>query len=261
MEELCSPVQTNNKGVILLESGNFEDAARLFKKASKSMMAVISQQQLQKKKLVDGPGRDPRSAHPPRPSEEMHSPNEPTENQSPKTKGVPQPSNGACEQPRKRRRRGTLTSSFPVPTYNLGRPLWIQSKEKRKDPLDSASLSATLLYNLGLAFNLMACKNPKEEAEPFYRRALELYAMSSEIMLRAPVSNAIASPVFVVALHNMTQIHTVLGEFEEVSKFRSELATVLRLMGSSRGMTEKQYEEFYIKLLSLPKATGMAPAA
>lgn len=154
-----------------------------------------------------------------------------------------------------------MTSSFPVPLHNLGRPLWIQSKEQRKAALDSASLSATLLYNLGLSFNLMAMRKQKDQARAIYRRALDLYKMSAEIMLRAPLSTTVQSPVFVVVLHNMSQVHAAMEEHKESARYQGKLAHVLRLMAASRGLSEKQYESFYIKLLSLPKADSMAAAA
>lgn len=80
-------------------------------------------------------------------------------------------------------------------------------------------------------------------------------------MLRGPVTKSIESPVFVVALHNMVQVYEMLHENVAATKYRGQLAHVLRLMGASRGISERQYEEFYIKLLSLPKANCMAPAA
>ena len=258
-----SPVGLNNRGVVLLEAGRCEDAALCFKKASKMMMSVITQQQTRK----CNPSHDPsheneKNALPSPPPDSTSTLPVSSVDETAKSKGVPQPTSDPCGQPqRKRRRRGTLTSSFPVPTHNLGRPLWIQSKEKRKAPLNSAALSATLLYNLGLSFNMIASKKTNEAAVPVYRRALELYKMSSEIMLRGPVSNAIDSPVFLVALHNMTQVHAVLEEPEAVANCRGRLAHVLRLMAAKRGFSERQYEEFYIKLLSLPKANVLAAAA
>lgn len=252
-----SPTTLNNKGVLLLEAGRYEDAGRCFKKASKTMMSVISTQKASKQQIsCETKNSSPQSTEPSCPLPEISA------GQSQKVKGVPQPTREPCSQPpRKRRRRSSMTSSFPVPLHNLGRPLWIQSKEQRKAALDSASLSATLLYNLGLSFNLMAMRKQKDQAIPIYRRALDLYKMSAEIMLRAPLSTTVQSPVFVVVLHNMSHVHAAMEEHKEAARYQGKLAHVLRLMAASRGLNEKQYESFYIKLLSLPKADSMAAAA
>jgi hypothetical protein len=107
----------------------------------------------------------------------------------------------------------------------------------------------------------MAIRKSKEEAVSTFQKALELYKMSSDIMLRGPVISSLDTPVFIVALHNMSQIHTVLGEPALVSIYQNRLVNILRLMAASRGVSDRQYEEFYIKLLSLPKAVSFASAA
>jgi tetratricopeptide (TPR) repeat protein len=265
------PRALNNKGVILLEAGRYAEAAAYFKKASKMMMSVITHQhQARKAKISRGSSPASSSTQPlalhqvppevPKPT----TTGTPVNELSP-TKGVPQSSRTSepfDQPPRKRRRRSSMATSFVLPSHSLGRPLWVQARGQRKKPLDSVLLSATLLYNLGLCFNMIASRKPKEEAKPVYRKALELYKMSSELILRGPANNSIESPVFVVSLHNMVQVYNLLEETELATKHRGQLAHVLRLMGSSApGNCDIRYEEFYIKLLSLPKANSMAAAA
>jgi len=265
LSQPLSPVTLNNKGVLLLEAGKCEDAARCFKRASKMLMSAISHRQSLKSALPVSEHHDvtPPSqlAAPSATLEPLKESSTESLTESPKDKGIPQPVQNACEEPpRKRRRRSSLTSSFPVPTHYLGRPLWVQGKDKRQTPLDSSSLSATLLYNLGLSFNMIAVRKTQDEGRAVYTRALELYKMSSQIMLRGPMRVAIQSPVVLVALHNMIQVHKLMEEPEAAAKCQNELANVLRLMGTS-SPEAAHYEEFYIKFLSLPKADGMAAAA
>jgi hypothetical protein len=107
----------------------------------------------------------------------------------------------------------------------------------------------------------MATRKSEDDAGPTFRKALELYKMSSDIMLRGPVINSLDTPVFIVALHNMSQIHTALGDPALTSACQDRLVNILRLIASARGVSDRQYEEFYIKLLSLPKADTLASAA
>ena len=224
-------------------------------------MSVIIQQQTRK----CNPGHDPRHENERNPLSSCPPPDSASTlpvsslDETAKSKGAPQPTSDPCgRHQRKRRKTGTLTNPFPV---NLGRPVWIQSKKKPNTPLTSIALSATLLYNFGLSFNMIAREKAKETAVPIYRKALELYKMSLDIMLRGPPSNAIDSPVFVAALHNMAQVHEVLEEPEAVAKCRDRLAHVLRVLVTKRGFSERQYEEYYLALLSFPKAYFLAAAA
>lgn len=256
------PVYLNNKGVTLLEAGRCEDAAICFKSASKLMMAVIANERA---RIKDIPGSisEPNEGATPSPHQDSMSITTPTSTDiSHKRKGVPQPTSDSCDaHERKRRRRGTLTRTSPQPAHYLGRPLWIRAKHERTCALNSVSLSATLLYNLGLTFNLMAIRKSEGDAVPTFRKALQLYKMSSDIMLRGPVINSLDSPVFIVAIHNMSQVHAVLGEAALVSIYQNRVVNILRLMAAARGASNRQYEEFYIKLLSLPKAISLASAA
>lgn len=162
--------------------------------------------------------------------------------------------------------------------HNLGRPLWIQSPHQRKEPLQTGSLSATILYNLGLCFHLSAVARQRMEGNTrrstidstktvvgtTYNRALEFYKMSSEIMVRHSMSRkSLSSPVLAVTLQNTALIHTALEEPQLAVKYQRQLAGLLRMMGAttSRETREKDYENFLVRLLTLPKATALAAAA
>jgi len=289
----------NNKGVVLIEAGRYKDAVRCFQKASEMMIAVISphQQQSQKKSPDRPPTQQSRCEYynheddeaiplqqlgatgksttivPERPCTETptavdgeDTPSEPTSGgDAPSSKPLPQKRGGS---ERQSVRTSSLLPPFPSQQY-LGRPLWIQSAGRQREtppPLDASSLSATILYNLGLAFNMMAADvtRTKYEAHQFYNLALDFYKRSSQIMLRRPMAYAILHfPVVVVTMHNLIQVHTLMEEPKAACSYHSELVNILRLMAGSqlsRG-APNFYEAFLIKFLSLPKTGVMAAAA
>jgi hypothetical protein len=269
-----SPLYLNNKGVLLIEAERFAEAAACFKKASTIMMSVVATPQNQareaKKSRV---GSSPESSL----SMQKNSTTKTTANdeRSPISNGVPSWNLAAelrCDQPSRKRKAQSeeMPTPFVLPSYSLGRPLWIQSRGQRpgQKHLDMISLSATLLYNLGLCFHMIAPrKTTMHEAKPVYRRALEFYKISSDLIPHGSLANSIASPVFVVTLHNMVQGYTMLEEHELATKYRGQLAQVLRLMLGAASAQEEQgnhdirYEEFYMRFLSLPNDKNVMAVA
>jgi hypothetical protein len=171
------------------------------------------------------------------------------------------------------------------PWHNLARPIWLQSECERRNQVESTALSATLLYNLGLSFHLCAAGEDKAErmagqqqdgdAKPvvLYSRALMFYKMSSDIMQRDSMATmAVGCPVLVVALHNMTLIHTIHENHEMATEVRCKLVHLLRSMVETSAASrqqhpqgqsprEKGYEQFLLRLLTLPKNSSVAAAA
>ena len=252
-----SPTHLNNRGVLLLNIGRYEDATRCFAIASKRLATQAATRRALQHKV----GCETKNVSP------VHS----TRCLSEKNLDAVRPVLGeearapldgyATEPPRKQTRR-ISANTCSVQVYDLGRPLWIQSKEQRKAPLDETSLVATLLYNTGLSFNLMAItkQTNHEEARSIYRRALTVYKLAVETMLRAPLLTTLLTPAVASVLHNMAQVHYAIREHREALKCQHGLASVLRQMCPSRGQERKQYEIFHIKLLSLPNACSKAAA-
>lgn len=173
--------------------------------------------------------------------------------------------------------------------HNLARSIWLRSERERRTQIESTSLSATLLYNLGLNFHLCAAGEDKAAAERkaghrqdsegdakrivLYDRALMFYKMSSEIMQRTSMATmAVECPILIVALHNMTLIYTILENHEMATEVRCKLVHLLRSMETSavsrqyqrsQGQLprEKGYEKLLLRLLTLPKDSTVAAAA
>lgn len=176
-QQLLPAGRLNNKGVLLLNLGRYNDAARCFSMASKMTRSAISASS--SKQEAQGYGIETDDVDhgsllttnaaaseeaymstnndilvPPRPQ--------------PALRRLEEPSCAAELPARKRRKKQSKEPNSdvlsgarlcvltpPVP-HALGRPLWMQSK--RDAPLDPLSFSASLMYNLGLCFHLKAIR-------------------------------------------------------------------------------------------------------
>lgn len=167
--------------------------------------------------------------------------------------------------------------------HNFGRPLWIQTQRQQKTALETSVFSATLLYNLGLCFNLSAVTRHAREINAVdqsfahsqtvetYKRSLQFYEMALSILhptrKEKPRSRGeLWSPVLAVTLQNMTLIYTSLDKIQMATKYRDQLASLLRMKTTITVSTDamhntKEYENFLLRLLTLPKATTRAAAA
>lgn len=207
------------------------------------------------------------------------------------------------ECPPSKRRRTTQDSSMdtspfavaiatiPDERHSTARPIWLASRYEQRTPMESAFLSAAIVYNLGLSCHLRAAarhmqgkfnkeltittsnlrmaaalQEHAEESLLLYNRALQFYKMSSDVMLRKSMSTMrFQSPVLIVIFHNMMLAHAAVGENESAAKCQSQLAHQLRLVDNKRekewGDKKRDYEGCLMRLLLLPKANTKACAA
>lgn len=255
-----SPICLNNKGVFLLELGRYGCAARCFAKAFNATICDITTRQRAKLNVVPTAivccRRKNGFSQPANACEvlsgSVQDTVQPVEDEAALQAGPP-----ASESYRKCEGGSTEVTSCSRDNSlrNLGRPLRIKAKHRRT-VLDNSYLSATLLYNLGLSFNMM-----ENQDLHVCRKALVVYQMAAEIVLRLPLSTSLESPLILVILHNLSNVHDALGEHGEASKCQGKLARVLQLMRASRGLREMRYETFYINLISLYKTGTKAAAA
>ena len=141
----------NNKGVLLLDSGRYQDAARCFARASKittSTMSIARQARRIETLRLEAKTNDASTQDVEEPSKCSTPTWSNTVSESPPL--LSRHTLSYAEPPRKRPRWNleatttTLYAPRPPVKHTLGRPLWIKSQ--RKVALDPLSFSATLMY-------------------------------------------------------------------------------------------------------------------
>ena len=169
--------------------------------------------------------------------------------------------------PKQRQQQTKLPAMRGSKVFHVsGRPLWMKKTTDGKRGFRATTEAAIVLYNLGLTFQLNAGRlaNKPKSQQWMHKRSLDLYNMAKELILGSPATHAFESPVFLVALHNMANLHQELGDARRVAATRKEIAAVLRLLRASNlaGIVkDRGYEGFYLKLLSLPPSDQLAAAA
>lgn len=292
-----SPSFLNNKGVVFLDNERFEEAVDYFKTASSMIRNVITthRNRIRSTKSSSCGGRTATSASL-LPTKKTARAEEDTVRKC----VSPLRQEGAPTWCRKKRRRSSYVSAratlhVPETSYCLGRPLWVQhssqsQEEQTHHAVDLISLSATLLYNLGLCFHMVALrKRSTQAAKLVYERALEFYKMTIDLLMNAGLPRRIsnnsrmrASPIIIVSLHNIVQVYNSTQNHKAATRYRNQLSQALRLMvtmgGSNSSGPEaaqhqhneerdnrqhdtQRYEKFYMGFLSLSKASTMAAAA
>lgn len=248
-------VGLNNHGVALLQGGDYNSAARLFKQASQKMMHAMH----------DDSSTSSGSAN--QHAFASATPNHHTRVRPYKwNKNKPESCNlGALETT-----PFQVDASMPcVPatatfasgeSLVFGRPLLMQMPAvDRMDPLQCTSQSSVLVYNLALAFHLQGTMGGGKQ---MLETALELYDMAARLVwVSIRACPALVSPVLLVALHNMGRIYHGLGGDQEAQECSRQLAIVLRMVIDRDEQAGCDYERLCLSLLSFTKSIEAAGAA
>jgi hypothetical protein len=260
----------NNRGVRYLEGCEFEKAEESFKTASKRIL-----------KLVTMRARD----HRPNQALSINIENVSSDgngNDSEPQSNIGQHQDdtcfGKCYHQRTplssvlvKHQDEVATSS--IPAHVIGQPLWMkipssslpsQSSSEdvngapSDDPFITSTQSAIIFYNLGLTFHMSswytADRGDSLSASLLLLKAIEMYKLAKKLVLAIPVTIALQSPVFLVSLHNLAMAFFELKNQSEGNECINELVKVLRLLRTSSDLFgSKNYEEFYLQLLSVAK--------
>jgi hypothetical protein len=162
-----------------------------------------------------------------------------------------------------------VTSS--IPAHVIGQPLWMKIPSSllpspssssdvigapSDDPYIISKQSAIIFYNLGLTFHISSWYTAGDSlsASLLSLKAIEMYKMAKKLVLAIPATSALQSPVLLVSLHNLAMAFFELEKQSEGNECINELVKVLRLLSASSDLLgSKNYEEFYLKLLSVAK--------
>ena len=251
-----SASQLNNRGVLLLEMGCYCKAQSCFTKATKVLREALLQEQMDDKidfqqtpAMINFPERNTTT------QEEgdeslakdlitvtalVDSPSSPVPRHplSDVTTGDPRPS---------KRQRKTLRSTIvdshkltpPVSSgVPLGHAIWMKSSRNCNAP---TSMSATILYNLGLTFH----RNGQR------LQALQVYEMAKTLVLKCTAAH---SPILFVCLHNLKELYLEMDNEAMLAKTLDDLVKLLRMCTNS-------YEVSYLALLSVHNERNFAAAA
>lgn len=259
METYHAAVGFNNHGVALLQSGDYGNAARLFKQASQRMMSAIQD-----------------TSPPPESSskESFSSPLPNKNNLTPdkwhnKKSSVESCNLSALETISFKAAANTMSFVPATATFDsgdslvFGRPLMMQLPAfDNMDPLQFTSQTSAIVYNLALAFHLYGAMCGGQLGRGILETALELYDMAARLVwISTRACPAHISPVLLVALHNMGQIYHALGGDREARECSHQLAIVLRMVRCRDERVCFDYERLCLSLLSFTKSIEAAGAA
>jgi tetratricopeptide (TPR) repeat protein len=253
-------VGLNNHGVALLQSGDYGNAARLFKQASRIMISAIQDTSHPPESPSQEPFTSPLLNH--------------NNNVSPDKWLNKKPAEEACNLPAFEttsfEAAASSMSCVPVTTafdsgdsLVFGRPLIMQLPAfDNMDPLQCTSQSSVIVYNLALAFHLYGTMCGGLRGRQMFETALELYDMAARLVWISIQANpALISPVLLVALHNMGWIYRGLGGDQEARECSHQLAIVLRMVRCRDERAGYDYERLCLSLLSFTKSIEAAAAA
>jgi hypothetical protein len=258
LESYRVAVGHNNHGVALLQSGDYGNAARLFKQASRRMMSAIQE------------------TSPPPQSSSEESFTSPLPNNNNKMtpdkwlngKSSVESRNLSALETTSLKASGNTMSFLPATStfgsdgsLAFGRPLMMQVPAfDNMDPLQFTSQTSAVVYNLALVFHLYGtmCGGQRGRLET----ALELYDLAARLVwISIRACPALISPVLLVALHNMGQIYHGLGGDREARECSHQLAIVLRMVRCRDECVCFDYERLCLSLLSFTKSVEAAGAA
>ena len=117
-----------------------------------------------------------------------------------------------------KRQRTTPGSTLPVSSgVPLGHAIWMKSSTNSNDPI---SLSATILYNLGLLFHRTGQR----------LQALQMYEMAKTLVLKCTAAH---SPILFVCLHNLKELYLEMDNEAMYAKMSDDLVKLLRIFTNS----------------------------
>jgi tetratricopeptide (TPR) repeat protein len=233
-----SASQLNNYGVLLQEMGCYCRAESCFIKATNVLRDTVLREQLDD--IIDCQQTPAMINFPEPASTTQEEGDEALERESiPLPALVDSPSSPAPRRslsdfrtgdshPSKRQRttpRSTLPVSSGVP---LGHAIWMKSSTNGNDPI---SVSATILYNLGLLFHRTGQR----------LQALQMYEMAKTLVLKCTAAH---SPILFVCLHNLKELYLEMDNEAMYAKMSDDLVKLLRIFTNS-------YEVSYLRLLSV----------
>lgn len=259
VESYLVAVGLNNHGVTLLQGGDYNNAARLFKEAYRRMMSAIQETS------------PPESSSGESLASELRKTNNTT---TPDTWLNDNSSVKSCN------RSPLETTSFEaaantmsfVPTTAtfvsgdllvFGRPLMMQLLAfDSMDPLQFTSQTSAIVYNLALVFHLYGTTCGGQRGRRILETALEFYDMAARLAwISIQACPALISPALLVAIHNMGRIYHDLGGVREAQECTHQLAIVLRMIRCREGQVCFDYERLCLSLLSFTKSVEAACAA
>ena len=252
-------VALNNRGVALLQSGEYDNAARLFKEAYRRMMSAIqetSPPESSCKKSLTSPL--PENSNNVTPDKWL------SDKSSVKSCNL-----SALETTSFKAAANTMSFVPTTATFVsgdlqvFGRPLMMQLLAfDDMDPLQFTSQTSAILYNLALVFHLYGTTCGGQRGRKILEATLELYDMAARLVwISMQAGPAFISPALLVAIHNMGRIYHDLGGDREARECTHQLAIVLRMVRCRDEHDCFDYERLCLSFLSFTKSVEAARAA
>lgn len=95
-------------------------------------------------------------------------------------------------------------------------------------PESYAEISLILTYNLALVYHLTATRNEMKD-EDRLRKALDLYSMALDLVLRDKAMNSSVVILVAAILNNMGIAYSLLGDTEHCKKFFKRMLSILMI--------------------------------
>jgi hypothetical protein len=230
MEAIMNPILHNNMGAQYLRAGRFEEANNNFKLAAEMTSRIIKQGMQSKLSSNENFTRFQ------------------CDQGTTILNVTPQLQFDIYEDNRTTKRR-KIVNEIPTFISRWGCPLTIKSFADGHQAVNAVSLSAILLYNLALSYNLKALIDSEHVNFMYLQRSLGFYKRAFNILFRRPFSQNSNLPIIAFILHNTSLIYQYLEIPDLESKHSEMLIQILREMANRELISGKRYELFYLKML------------